>query len=300
MADVFFMSNKIAYQEYLSWEKKYSPHTILAYMNDLESFESYLGEAFKGMTLEEVSYSIVRSWIVFLIDSGINSTSVNRKVAALKSFYKFLLKVGAITVSPLLPHKALKTPRKIQVPFSEYEMQRLLDELAFEDGFSGVRDKLIIELFYSTGIRRAELIELKVTDVNPPLIKVLGKRNKERIVPILPVVEPQILQYLELRAAITDIKDQHHFFISEKGVKLNESFVYRMINNYFSRVSEKLKKSPHVLRHTYATHMLNNGADLNSVKELLGHSSLASTQVYTHSSLAALQKVHEVHPRNQQ
>jgi integrase/recombinase XerC len=178
----------------------------------------------------------------------------------------------------------------------------VLNHIKYPDGFDGIRDKLIIDLFYSTGIRRTELINLKIhnVDLSKNTLKVLGKRNKERILPILPILSKQITLYLSERALIEQVKDGEYFFLMLKGVKLNDSFVYRLINYYFSNVSEKVKKSPHILRHTFATHLLNNGADLNSVKELLGHSSLASTQVYTHNSLAELKKVYEVaHPRNQ-
>jgi integrase/recombinase XerC len=240
--------------------------------------------------LTAVNYSQIRSWIVSLVDAGIANTSVNRKISSLKSFYKFLLKAKQIAASPLLKHKALKTPKKIQVPFSEKELDAVLHQIHYPDGFDGLRDKLVIDLFYTTGIRRTELIHLKVADVSDNAIKVLGKRNKERIIPILPIISQQINTYLLERANIEVIKDAAYFFLSQKGVKLNDSFVYRLINNYFSNVSEKVKKSPHILRHTFATHLLNNGADINSVKELLGHSSLASTQVYTHSSLAELKR----------
>jgi integrase/recombinase XerC len=202
----------------------------------------------------------------------------------------------------LLKHKALKTPKKIQIPFSEKELDMVLNQLQFPEGFEGIRDKLIIDLFYTTGIRRTELIQLSASNVNisNKTLKVLGKRNKERIVPMLPVLEKQIKLYFSERANLEQIKDSEYFFLTQKGVKLNDSFVYRLINSYFSNVSEKVKKSPHILRHTFATHLLNNGADINSVKELLGHSSLASTQVYTHSSLSELKKVYgNAHPRNQ-
>jgi integrase/recombinase XerC len=236
------------------------------------------------------------------VDAGVSNTSVNRKISSLKSYYKFLLKTKQIEVSPLLKHKALKTPKKIQIPFSEKELDMVLNQLQFPEGFEGIRDKLIIDLFYTTGIRRTELIQLSASNVNisNKTLKVLGKRNKERIVPMLPVLEKQIKLYFSERANLEQIKDSEYFFLTQKGVKLNDSFVYRLINSYFSNVSEKVKKSPHILRHTFATHLLNNGADINSVKELLGHSSLASTQVYTHSSLSELKKVYgNAHPRNQ-
>ena len=295
------MDNLNAFREYLALEKKYSAHTVMAYENDLLFFRQYLIGAYATDQLETAQYPMIRSWIVSLVDDGISTTTINRKISSLKAFYKFLLKTGQLEVSPLLKHKALKTPKKVQIPFSENELDLVLNQLRYPDGFEGVRDKLIIDLFYTTGIRRAELIGLQVknVDLGSGVIKVLGKRNKERIIPLLPIIVKEIEVYLKERADLEVIVDEGYFFLMLKGVKLNESFVYRLINSYFSNVSEKVKKSPHVLRHTFATHLLNKGADLNSVKELLGHSSLASTQVYTHNSLAELQKVHgTAHPRN--
>ena len=296
------MNNLQAFQEYLQLEKNYSMHTVNAYVNDLLFFKEFLKTNFEQETLEDVNYSLIRSWIVFMVDNEMSNSSVNRKIASLKSFYKFLLKIKQISSSPLLKHKSLKTPKILQIPFSEKELDNVLHEIKYPDGFDGVRDKLIIDLFYTTGIRRSELIGLKLQNVNTSnaTIKVLGKRNKERILPILPIISKQINLYLLERSRLEQVKDSEYFFLMLKGVKLNDSFVYRLINYYFSNVSEKVKKSPHILRHTFATHMLNNGADLNSVKELLGHSSLASTQIYTHSSLSELKKVYgEAHPRNQ-
>lgn len=296
------MNNLKSFQDYLQLEKKYSLHTVNAYVNDLLFFQTFLKMNFDTDALEVVNYSMIRSWIVSMIDSGISNNSVNRKVSSLKAFYKFLLKTKQIENSPLLKHKSLKTPKKLQIPFSEKELDNVLNLIKYSDGFEGVRDKLIIDLFYTTGIRRTELIHLKLQNVNVSsgTIKVLGKRNKERILPILPIIAKQINLYLAERAQLEQINDKDYFFLMLKGVKMNDSFVYRLINYYFSNVSEKVKKSPHILRHTFATHMLNNGADLNSVKELLGHSSLASTQIYTHSSLSELKKVYgDAHPRNQ-
>ena len=295
------MSNLNSFQDYLQLEKKYSLHTVNAYVNDLTFFLEFLKTNFDTDSLEEVNYSMIRSWIVVMVDDGISNSSVNRKVSSLKSFYKFLLKTKQIDSSPLLKHKSLKTPKKLQIPFSEKELDAVLNLLKYPDGFEGVRDKLIIDLFYTTGIRRTELINLKMQNVSisSGTLKVLGKRNKERILPILPIISKQIHLYLSERSQLEVIKDSDYFFLMLKGVKMNDSFVYRLINYYFSNVSEKVKKSPHILRHTFATHMLNNGADLNSVKELLGHSSLASTQIYTHSSLSELKKVYgDAHPRS--
>jgi integrase/recombinase XerC len=294
-------NSKAAFQDYLQLEKKYSPHTVIAYVNDVVTFESFIKSEFDLDDLLEVNYSLIRSWIVCLVDNDISNTSVNRKISSLKSYYKFLLKTKQIEVSPLLKHKSLKTPKTLQIPFSEKEVDEVLHQIKYPDGFEGVRDKLIIDLFYTTGIRRTELIHLKMIniDLSNATLKVLGKRNKERILPLLPIIKNQFKLYLTERAYLERITDKEYFFLTLKGVKMNDSLVYRLINNYFSTVSEKVKKSPHILRHTFATHLLNNGADLNSVKELLGHSSLASTQIYTQSSLYELKKVYgDAHPRN--
>jgi integrase/recombinase XerC len=297
------VTNIDAFRDYLQKEKKYSPHTVNAYLNDVMNFQSFNKVYFDHENIEEVNYSQIRSWIVSLVDGGMSNVSVNRKIASLKALFKFLLKIKQIQVSPLLKHKALKTTKVLQIPFSEKEVAEVLRDLENPIGFEEIRDKLIIDLFYTTGIRRTELIHLKISDVNlsNSTIKVVGKRNKERIVPVLPVLTKQFSSYSNERCLINNVRDLEYFFISKKGLKLNESFVYRLINSYFSAVSEKVKKSPHILRHTFATHLLNNGADLNSVKELLGHSSLASTQIYTHSSLLELKKVYEeAHPRNKE
>jgi len=295
------VSIKARFRDYLGLEKNYSPHTVTAYLNDLDFFQAFLKGAFEDDDLIRVNYNQIRAWIVSLSDDGVSNSSINRKMSSLKSFYKFLLKTKQIETSPLLKHKALKSPKKLQIPFSEKELDLVLNQIVYPEGFEGVRDKLVVDLFYTTGIRRAELIGLKLhnVDLSNGTIKVLGKRNKERIIPVLPVVQNQIRIYLDERSRLQRIIDDDSFFLLLKGVKLNDSFVYRLINYYFSNVSEKVKKSPHILRHTFATHLLNHGADINSVKELLGHSSLASTQVYTHSSLAELKKVYaNAHPRN--
>jgi integrase/recombinase XerC len=296
------MSNQQQFQDYLLKEKNYSLHTALAYGKDLVFFQKFLKDDYDNVLLEEVSYTLIRSWIVSMVDAEISNVSINRKISSLKAFYKFLLKTKQIEVNPLSKHKALKTPKKIQIPFSEEELNKVLHQIQYKEGFEGLRDKLIIDLFYTTGIRRSELIglQLKNIDLSNKTIKVMGKRNKERIIPLLPILLDQIKIYQIERAQIQELKDADYFFLLTNGNKLNETFVYRLINDYFSNVSEKVKKSPHMLRHTFATHMLNHGADLNSIKELLGHSSLASTQVYTHSSLAELKNVYQnAHPRNQ-
>ncbi|WP_320815231.1 tyrosine-type recombinase/integrase [Flavobacterium sp.] len=294
-------SNLKAYQDYLLKEKNYSILTSKAYLGDINSFKQYLTNNHDEVQLEVVNYSLIRSWIVFLVENNNSNASVNRKISSLKSFYKFLLKIKEISQNPLLKHKSLKTAKKVQIPFSEKELNDVFNLNNFDSNFEGVRNQLVIELFYATGIRRAELIGLKTgnVDFSNKTIKVLGKRNKERIIPLLECTVGLIKRYLDEKNELF-LKDENDLLIlSKKGNKISESFVYRLINDYFSTVSQKVKKSPHVLRHSFATHLLNNGADLNSVKELLGHSSLSSTQIYTHSSLSELKKTYkEAHPRS--
>lgn len=290
-----------AFLDYLLLEKNYSALTLKAYQTDLESFKRFVEDEYGDQNMANVNYAQIRNWIVQLVESGLTNRSVNRKVSALSSYYKFLLKVGDIEVNPLAKHRALKTSKKVQVPFSEAEVKTVLDDLDLGDGFESVRNKFIIELFYSTGIRRIELIELKLSsiDLKNKTLKVLGKRNKERIVPLLNSVVQTAFLYLEKRTKLPHISDKDMLFLTKKGVKIYETLVYRIINEYFSLASSKVKKSPHILRHSFATHLLNQGADLNAVKELLGHSSLAATQVYTHNSIAELKKVHvKAHPRS--
>ena len=295
------VNSKQAYADYLLKEKNYSLLTLKAYTNDLSEFESFIKQDDESMELADVVYGHVRGWIVNLVEQGLSNRSVNRKISSLKSFYKFLLRAKQIEINPLQKHKSLKTEKKVQVPFSEKELTAVYEEMEYTDDFDGVRDRLIIELFYTTGMRRAELIGLKLNsyDKGGQTLKVLGKRNKERILPVLTCTAQLITKYLTERNELENIVDRDVLILNRRGQKVSESFVYRLINSYFSVVSAKVKKSPHVLRHTFATHLLNNGADLNSVKELLGHASLSSTQIYTHSSLAELKKVYqEAHPRN--
>ena len=288
-----------SFLDYISLEKKFSVNTITAYKNDLISFRDFLMIEYNQNNLLEVHYPQIRNWIVSLVDADISNRTINRKVSSLKSFYKFLQKSEQIVINPLSKHKALKTAKKVQVPFTSKEINSVLENISKENNFTSIRNKLIVELFYSTGIRRTELINLKENNISLSngTIKVLGKRNKERFVPILNSVAITLKSYLEIKRDYS--KNLEELFITETGNKIYETLVYRIINSYFSQVSSKVKKSPHILRHSFATHLLNEGANLNSVKELLGHSSLASTQVYTHNSLDTIKKVYnQAHPRS--
>ena len=288
-----------SFLDYISLEKKFSVNTITAYKNDLISFRDFLMIEYNQNNLLEVHYPQIRNWIVSLVDADISNRTINRKVSSLKSFYKFLQKSEQIVINPLSKHKALKTAKKVQVPFTSKEINSVLENISKENNFTSIRNKLIVELFYSTGIRRTELINLKENNISLSngTIKVLGKRNKERFVPILNSVAITLKSYLEIKRDYS--KNLEELFITETGNKIYETLVYRIINSYFSQVSSKVKKSPHILRHSFATHLLNEGANLNSVKELLGHSSLASTQIYSHNSLDAIKKVYnQAHPRS--
>ncbi|WP_298264540.1 tyrosine-type recombinase/integrase [uncultured Lutibacter sp.] len=288
-----------SFLKYLSLEKKYSEHTVTAYKNDLCTFQQFCEKEFHSSNITSVNYAQIRSWIVSLVELNISNRTINRKISSLKSFYKFLLKTSQIKVNPLQKHQALKVAKQVQVPFSKKEIS---DVINFDVGvvdFETVRNKVIVELFYSTGIRRSELTNIKITDIDfvNDTVKVLGKRNKERYIPLLKSVKESLKKYIILREELT--KKEAYLFLTKKSKKIYDTLVYRIINNYFSCVSSKVKKSPHIIRHSFATHLLDEGADLNSVKELLGHSSLASTQVYTHSSLGKLKEVYnQAHPRS--
>ena len=285
--------------DHISNEKKYSPHTCTAYEKDLIDFKDFCKTHFELNIIENVDYSHIRTWIVSLVQDQITNRTVNRKISALRSYYKFLLKTETIKISPLKLHRPLRVSKKINVPFSTEEVDRLLDSDLFPKDYEGVLQKTIISLMYYTGLRRMELIELEDTSVDfqNKSIKVLGKRNKERMIPLLPEAIEIMKHYISCKKELSHSLPSY-FFCSSNGLKLTEGFVYQTVNHYFGIVSSKVKKSPHLLRHSFATHLLNNGADLNSVKELLGHESIAATQVYTHSSLKKIKETYaKAHPR---
>jgi len=288
--------------DYLSLEKNYSAHTITAYQNDLLKFQRFCEAQFQENELKNVNYSMIRSWIIDLSELSISNNSINRKISSLNGFYKFLLKVKEIEVSPLIKHKALKVSKKIQVPFSETEIHQVLEGITV-DSFASSRDRLFVELLYVTGMRRAELISLTIDHLNLEngTIKFVGKRNKERVVPIIKSLEVSIQVYLKYRKRLLENLgiQTSLLFLTEKGNEVYPNLLYRKVNEVFSKVSTKSKKSPHVLRHSFATYLLAQGANLQEVKELLGHDSLASTQVYLHNDINSLKKIYaKSHPRN--
>lgn len=263
------------FKNYLEAEKKYSILTVNAYTKDLEEFKDYL-ESLGISFSKNLEYTFIRNWIVFLSKNKISPSSINRKISSLKAYYKFLINIKEIKKSPLRNHTSLRTKSKVVSPMNEAEMKEVFN-LFKTSGKELTRDSMIIDVLYSTGLRRAELINLKKHDIyfDDQVIKVLGKRNKERLVPLL----PGLLKKLKLYS--TNIKEDSFLFQSKNGNKISPSTIYRVVNKYLRNISTKTKISPHVLRHTFATHILNNGADINSIKEILGHKSLASTQIYT-------------------
>ncbi len=287
--------------DYLVKERNYSNNTIIAYKNDLNVFKNYCLKEFKHENLRTTNYSYIRSWIVSLVESGLTNRSVNRKISVLRSYFNFLLKIGEIEKNPLKNHKPLKEEKKVQVPFSENEINLLLNGNYFTKDYEGTMIKTLIELFYSTGLRLSEVTNLKTSSIDliNRKIKVLGKRNKERIIPIIDPLKNQLFKFQELKREIIEESENEFFFVDKKNLKLKNIYVYKLVNNYLNKVSTKSKRSPHMLRHSFATHLLNNGADINSVKELLGHASLAATQIYTHTSMEKIKSIYKKsHPRN--
>ncbi len=286
--------------DYLRYEKRYSLHTIKNYQRDLEDFLQFYQIEEPSDSIEKAEKNHIRSFIISLSDKKIAERSINRKMSSLRTFYTYLIKTGQLTTSPMLQIKSLKTKKEVIIPYTEKEMQRLFElENIFSDDFDGIRDRLMMNLFYQTGMRRAELIQLTLPqlDIEQKEIKVVGKRNKERLLPIGEKLVAEFDKYLVLRKDVVG-RENLTLFITKNGQALYDKFVYKRVNHYLSLVTEKQKKSPHVLRHTFATQLLENGADLNAVKEILGHSSLSSTQIYTHSSIQNLKKVfNNAHPR---
>ncbi len=286
---------------YIEFERRYSEHTISAYTKDLEQFANYIEETFQIKTAQEIDFVFIRAWIALLMEEENSPKTVNRKISTLKSYFKYLLKVEKINHNPVIKISGPKVRKKLPVFIEEKSMNLLFSEYRIPKSFEDARDRLVVELFYATGIRRAELIGLKSNDVNTDnmLIKVLGKRNKERLIPIHNGLISLIDSYLSYKQnTFSETMQEAFFFLTIKGKKMYPKLVYRIVNTYLSRVSTQKKKSPHVLRHTFATHLLNNGADLIAVKELLGHSNLSATQIYTHNTIEKLKNIYKLaHPK---
>lgn len=295
-----------SFLNYLRYERNYSAHTLTAYQEDLKQFEAFLQHAIQETDATDqatlnpclVDADIIRNWIIHLLDKGINPRTVNRKLSSLKSFFKFLVKQQAIDSSPMRSIKGPKTREALPTFIREKDIERILAEENYTNDFEGIRDRLIMETLYQTGIRRSELINIKTSDVDLSayILKVLGKRNKERLIPFAERLRKMIVTYSEIRKETIEYPSEW-FFVQKNGNQLTVAIVYNIVRERLSDIPALSKRSPHVLRHSFATSMLNNGAELNAVKELLGHSSLASTSVYTHMTFEELKRMYHAHPR---
>jgi len=293
-----FNNHLHSFFDYLTYEKKYSIHTITSYKNDLHQFIEFINPQKEEFPAVEINYQHVRAWVADLIKHKISARSVNRKLSSLKSFFKYLQRLKIIEINPLSKISGPKTPKRLPVFIDQNHMDNLFTDVQFEEGFNGQRDQLILDLLYQTGIRRSELTHLKESDIDlfNSTIKVLGKRNKERIIPISLPLKRNLESYLKVKEELN--LSNMMLFVSEKGNTLSEQAVYKSVKKYLAQITTIQKKSPHVLRHTFATHLLNNGADINAVKDLLGHANLSATQVYTHNTIDKLKKSYkQAHPR---
>ena len=285
---------------HLQYEKRYSTHTLTAYGNDLKQFFYFIESTYQVKEVRDITHFFIRSWIVSLMEQKIDSRSVNRKISTLKSLYKFLLREKAVEHNPILKITSPKVSKKLPVFVEQKDMNKLLDGVDFKEGFPGLRDKLVINLFYKTGMRLSELINLtdKDVDIHSLTVKVLGKRNKERVIPFATSLVTILEKYLTIRNREIEMKEHGNLFVTANGEICYPMMIYRTVRKYLDEFTSLEKRSPHVLRHTYATHLLNKGADLNAVKDLMGHASLAATQVYTHNSIETLKKAFDqAHPK---
>jgi len=294
------MSHKESFLQYLQIEKRYSSHTVRSYLNDLDQFFLFLAKKEQPADPEFVTSHDIRAWIISLLDNDYSGVSVHRKISSLRVFFRYLRKEGIVKADPLEKVALPKRKKRLPVFIEEEALGELLDNYSFGDDFTGIMNRTIIELFYLTGMRRAELIGLRNIDVDlsEGVVKVTGKRNKQRIIPVVNPFIKRLEEYIIIRNKVIAEEREGWFFITKKGNKLYDKYVYNIVNRYLSMVTTIEKKSPHILRHTFATHMLNRGADLNSIKELLGHANLSATQIYTHNTFEQLRKVYkQAHPR---
>lgn len=294
------MSHKESFLQYLQIEKRYSPHTVRSYLNDLDQFYSFLLS--KGLPDDPAAVTShdIRAWIVSMLDNNYTTVSVHRKISCLRVFFRYLRKEGIVKSDPLEKVVLPKRKKTLPVFVEEEALNKLLDDFSFGDGFAGIRNRTIIEMLYLTGMRRSELIGLRNVDVDlsEGSVKVTGKRNKQRIIPLVKPFIQRLEEYIKVKDEIITTGNDRWFFITDKGNKLYDKYVYNTVYRYLAMVTTIEKKSPHILRHTFATHMLNRGADLNSIKELLGHANLSATQIYTHNTFEKLKKVYkQAHPR---
>ncbi|GAB3179003.1 tyrosine-type recombinase/integrase [Telluribacter humicola] len=283
--------------DHLRYEKRVSGHTITAYASDLDQFGKYLLFQYELDKPEQATPPMLRSWVVSLVEEGMNPTSVNRKMATIRSYFKFLRKKNHILKDPTTNLTSLKARRKLPAFVEEKAMDLLFDNVEFPEGFEGLRDRILLELLYGTGMRLSELIALEVgqVDTDSRIVRVFGKRSKERLIPITASLAHLLTDYISQRAPV---EDTPVLLLTDSGKAVYPVFVQRLVKKYLSAVTTLQQKSPHVLRHTYATHLLNRGADLNAIKELLGHANLAATQIYTHNSIEKLKKTHQqAHPK---
>ena len=294
-----FIDMTNSFFKYLQYEKRYSQHTITSYQNDLDQLSKFLKSNYPETPLEEVNHAILRDWVISLSEKGLAASSINRKIVTLRSYYKFLIKNGIIIKNPVVKLSGLKPKKRLPQFVRENDMTMALDHVEFERDFVNIRDFLVVELLYGTGIRLSELINLKTSDISTRSnsLKVFGKRRKERLVPITQSLTALISEYLNFRNEEFKGNSSDYLIVTNRGEKSYPMMINRIVKKYLAETSVD-KKSPHILRHTYATHLLEKGADLNAVKDLLGHQSLAATQVYTHNSLGKLKKVFDqAHPK---
>ncbi len=300
LAGLYMFNERITdYIQYLRFEKRYSPHTLLAYQKDLEQFNDYLSKEFSLTELKLITHFHIRGWLAGMKTDKQTARTVNRKISSINSYYKYLQKHGHTEKNPVRQLHTQRLPERLPVYMKEAETQHLLEEQQFEAGFKGFTDRMICELLYATGMRRNELLQLKERDIEWSLnqVRILGKGNKERLVPVSPVLLDSIRDYLQEKRNL-EVHDDIFLLNLESGEPLYAGYIYRVVKTYMALSTTLKKKSPHVLRHTFATHLLNNGANIQAIKDLLGHSSLAATQVYTHNNIDKLKEIHrQNHPR---